>query len=1163
MLKSRLLFGVFILIAILSLLPFVFSSGDNYDWNPTEVCPLNDRGGENQDACPDGSSDNAGCGQVGPSASTIYFWVTYPDGTENNFKSQSGSCNSDCCAQPFGKCNSICGNNNPRTCCNDMNDYSWAGLATVCAYTGQEGDYYFKFRADGDGTDTYGYCYFPQELEVQWDNDKDWCLGASCGNGAWIARECCSAREMDANFLYTNEDCNMTMNSNLCYISQEPTAEGVVKGEYLAPSNYTGEIVYEGCGDDQNTNVEDGAEFVSDGNSWLKCTSAYSGTNPGPITGKNGDDVQVTHEFICLKGLSPRQYSIAECNAVSSREGDLERGRKPGGTVARGGQSVQNVTTNPNCVFICNNVSDWTQDMDDYSKVGDNGVFCNSLYFPPTTYSSSLSGAQQMKYYGLATHWTGSYCCGETDDWSTRYPNTTFNTNNEYYNDDDRGANVHVSTTNRGACFNNWYQANQSFLTIRDSNSNTYEVKEVMVWHGTFQGCAINHDNALANYQSNVQTVKCAPVNNTHKPYEGSFNSSEASAEDYGFTGGHSNDFLLSLSSKPNSPQTGTKQCVDTGAAYAGCTDSDGGNYPYVKGTVTAPLATGSDLCCDGVSCPTGTVQERTCGGGNYITTINYACPNGCSNGACIGTAPVTTTGSLITDNYYCSILNWSSESYYCSYTEKWEQNADRTRLRTHLSFIPWMNDSAQQAECCAPDQCWDGSVCVDSVTSTLDPTPNKIMNSRGDGFICKNGNWEWTFQKTAYDGSMTGYCLENTQCLVDNAGEYSLTNVFGPIHYAVDEIGTVNIPACINNSEYYLDHYCENGTWTSRTKFAALELLKLAESDYTLYCDRYDKVLNKLDYTITGDPGTVKAMYFQTSSSSRCLTYEGTAVPCANHVCVLVNNPKSTSPSVIMGTSINHRLNKTSADGSGTVSVYDFGNALGGSLTSCASQEGKSDTMTSCGNSIYYNGKRGLVLFSKSKSTTGASSSYSTLLLSLFTSFIKTFVEQVAPSTSSGYDYSMLDALAEDLFTQATSTSPVTDNNIPNFECTNCSTTQASICGEWSNPRKVYDLNTLFLSKVGSKSIFGMAEYEAYSEAGDTSPTLFYGLMFKGFTQDMCQTFNYPATVTGYKCTPASNNYYITAVTTAPALEISYDTLVDRLSTEHWIFLGPSNRVQ
>lgn len=66
------------------------------------------------------------------------------------------------------------------------------------------------------------------------------------------------------------------------------------------------------------------------------------------------------------------------------------------------------------------------------------------------------------------------------------------------------------------------------------------------------------------------------------------------------------------------------------------CTDTDGGLVYTTKGTTTEKLgnttATGTDVCS---SNSTGYLTEYYCSANNRLTSINYYCTSGCSNGVC------------------------------------------------------------------------------------------------------------------------------------------------------------------------------------------------------------------------------------------------------------------------------------------------------------------------------------------------------------------------------------------------------------------------------------------------------------------------------------------------------------------------------------------------
>ena len=85
-----------------------------------------------------------------------------------------------------------------------------------------------------------------------------------------------------------------------------------------------------------------------------------------------------------------------------------------------------------------------------------------------------------------------------------------------------------------------------------------------------------------------------------------------------------------------------------------------------------------------------------------------------------------------------------------------------------------------------------------------------------------------------------SSFCIEDNQCLVDPNGNFEDNN-----NPELD-------PQCITDGQYINDNYCENGIWTSRTKYIALQFLDIARgNDYTIFCDEAQKTLNELKYVI------------------------------------------------------------------------------------------------------------------------------------------------------------------------------------------------------------------------------------------------------------------------------------------------------------------------
>ncbi len=136
-------------------------------------------------------------------------------------------------------------------------------------------------------------------------------------------------------------------------------------------------------------------------------------------------------------------------------------------------------------------------------------------------------------------------------------------------------------------------------------------------------------------------------------------------------------------------------------------------------------------------------------------------------------------------------------------------------------------------------------------------------------------------WKRTSY-----GFCGNESQCLVSNSFNDSI-NV--PETYWDGLINSSLGPKCIYDKQFIMDHYCMSGNWTSRTRLVAEQLLSLAlaqdPSDFALYCDSYDKALNRFNYS--SDFGAVEDFigrncvqqgFFGASSSENCV----------NNFCVL-----------------------------------------------------------------------------------------------------------------------------------------------------------------------------------------------------------------------------------------------------------------------------------
>lgn len=193
---------------------------------------------------------------------------------------------------------------------------------------------------------------------------------------------------------------------------------------------------------------------------------------------------------------------------------------------------------------------------------------------------------------------------------------------------------------------------------------------------------------------------------------------------------------------------------------------------------------------------------------------------------------------------------------------------------------------------------------------------------------------------KYLWDYSAVGNCYADSQCLVRASFNPNITD---PLAYF--ESSSSERPKCIDSGGYILDHYCDGGEWSSRTRFLADQLLALAYSSgdsFELYCDSYDHVLNRFDYMT--DFGFVE----QSIRYPWC-KINGVSVPCANNFCVLEHEA-----GVAVGTSLNVPVDDPD---------HSFLFALNKSEDLCSAVSGAG--FSSCGEDVWFDPSLQLVIYS------------------------------------------------------------------------------------------------------------------------------------------------------------------------------------------------------
>ncbi|MCK5283530.1 MAG: hypothetical protein KAK00_09070 [Nanoarchaeota archaeon] len=230
-------------------------------------------------------------------------------------------------------------------------------------------------------------------------------------------------------------------------------------------------------------------------------------------------------------------------------------------------------------------------------------------------------------------------------------------------------------------------------------------------------------------------------------------------------------------------------------------------------------------------------------------------------------------TGELVVQNQdYCTLT--LDGDYFCDYSEQWKRTFDQNLSNFVVVPDEW-GDVDLEAGCCPPDYCWTGEGC------RKNQAPNPTDPPDRDNYRCSNGEWVYSELKKGLDGHY-GYCPRNEECFVGLKGTFE------------DNNNPEADPICIADGQYIEDNYCENGNWSSRTKYISLALLALIDSseNHTLYCGPPSDTLNYIDYTTTPGRLFVKSIFDENK---------------ANNFCLLDYNDN-----LIIATSINTELNDT-----------------------------------------------------------------------------------------------------------------------------------------------------------------------------------------------------------------------------------------------------------
>jgi len=191
------------------------------------------------------------------------------------------------------------------------------------------------------------------------------------------------------------------------------------------------------------------------------------------------------------------------------------------------------------------------------------------------------------------------------------------------------------------------------------------------------------------------------------------------------------------------------------------------------------------------------------------------------------------------TDTYSYDILGYRSRVF---------DNLADLSASVHDSSLPGSVQSLydNDQECCFNNACWDGEKCVDSFMAYeymgTWQEYDGVHDDNKEIYMCRDGGWlgpldpiyDW------HDNTQEPwFCIDEFQCYCDNEDCTS------------DDLDN----GCTNVEDYYTgDHLCEESDWTSRTKVLATQMMEIGGSDYTLFCDYYDRSIN---YPIPIEPAS------------------------------------------------------------------------------------------------------------------------------------------------------------------------------------------------------------------------------------------------------------------------------------------------------------------
>ncbi len=453
---------------------------------------------------------------------------------------------------------------------------------------------------------------------------------------------------------------------------------------------------------------------------------------------------------------------------------------------------------------------------------------------------------------------------------------------------------------------------------------------------------------------------------------------------------------------------------------------------------------------------------------------------------------------ALVADRYLCSNYPDAEENQYkWQWLDKSTDSYVKNTLRytTGESFA--LSDASAWADvdnngivdegystsqaCCAGNSCWNGNECLDEYTIYYYGSDTDGNGNGDDVAVCQAGSWktdveakyDWYYN---IDSEAIDYCADDYSCVCSSNDD---DNTF------CTENGDYLAGGCTLNPNFYKDdHLCEAidsdndgvydaSQWTSRTKFLAFQMLEIATitgSDFTLFCDSYENVVNNYAELETVDD--------------------------LNHVCVLRQNDQT-----IFGVTINWMdddnpmviskdvladILKEGSDG-----LLD--DAFGATITDCSitlgvvhdpsSIMGQFYACDTGSTTVYYNDKLNALIYAREGMPSDA---YSGTAL-------------YYPGQATGIEW-------QDFITAYYMIIWDKYLNSGLYDIENPDGTDLMNNGYFDAFEHVQDYNSLYYRYSTSQSVFGFQELK-YSDFGDSN-RYFMGVVYEGYNLDCGQIY-------------------------------------------------------